>query len=56
MFRVTADTLQEYPNFDPDRKHDLIKLNKLMTQAAPNLKRYFHKGTPAGQAGMLTCH
>ena len=52
MFRVTADTLQEYLNFDPERKHDLIKLNQLMTQAAPNLKRYFHKGTPAGQAGM----
>jgi hypothetical protein len=52
MFRVTADTLQEYLNFDPERKDDLVKLHKLITEAAPNLKRYFHKGTPAGQAGM----
>ncbi|MGT2502574.1 hypothetical protein ACVOMS_20550 [Bradyrhizobium guangxiense] len=52
MFRVTADTLQEYLNFDPERKHDLVKLHKLMAKAAPSLKRYFHRGTPAGQAGM----
>jgi len=52
MFRVTADTLHDYLNFDPERKHDLVKLHKVMAEAAPNLKRYFHKGTPAGQAGM----
>src|SRR3954452_21147534 len=52
MFRVTADTLQAYLNFDPERKRDLINIHRLMVQAAPGLKRYFHQGTPAGEAGM----
>jgi len=52
MFRVTADTLQAYLDFDPERKHDLVKLHKLIERAAPTLKRFFHQGTPAGEAGM----
>ncbi len=52
MFRVTADTLQAYLDFDPERKRDLTKLHKLVVSAAPSLKRYFHQGTPAGEAGM----
>jgi len=52
MFRVTADTLKAYLDFDPERKADLIKLHKLLTETAPTLKRYFHRGTPAGEAGM----
>jgi hypothetical protein len=52
MFRVNADSLQEYLDFDPNRKPDLLKLDKLMRAAAPALKRYFHQGTPAGEAGM----
>ncbi len=52
MFRVTADSLQEYFDFDPRRKHDLVSLDKLIRKAAPALKRYFHKGTPEGHAGM----
>ncbi|MDH6262982.1 hypothetical protein [Bradyrhizobium sp. BR13661] len=52
MFRVTADTLQAYLDFDPDRKRDLIALHKLVVSAAPALKRHFHQGTPAGEAGM----
>ena len=52
MFRVTADTLKAYLDFDPERKSDLIKLHKLLTETAPTLKRYFHRGTPAGEAGM----
>ena len=52
MFRVTADSLASYLDFDPARKPDLLKLHKLMIMAAPALERYFHKGTPAGEAGM----
>jgi hypothetical protein len=52
MFRVTADTLQAYLDFDPERKRDLTELHKLVVSAAPALKRYFHQGTPAGEAGM----
>ncbi|MEH2491912.1 hypothetical protein [Bradyrhizobium sp. AZCC 2230] len=52
MFRVTADTLQAYLDFDPARKRDLTELHKLVVSAAPALKRYFHRGTPAGEAGM----
>ena len=52
MFRVTADSLRAYLDFDPERKPDLVKLHKLMAKTAPVLKRYFHKGTPAGEAGM----
>lgn len=52
MFRVTADSLQAYLDFDPARKPDLVRLHAAMRKAAPGLKRHFHKGTPAGQAGM----
>lgn len=52
MFRVTADSLGAYLDFDRERKPDLVKFDKLMTKAAPALKRYFHQGTPAGEAGM----
>jgi len=52
MLRVTADSLQTYLDFDPKRKHDLVNLDKLIREAAPALKRYFHKGTPEGKAGM----
>lgn len=52
MFRVDADTLDSYLTFDPARKADLQKLDKLIRASAPGLKRYFHKGTPAGEPGM----
>jgi hypothetical protein len=52
MFRVPAETLQTYLNFDPERKRDLVNVDRLMARAAPALKRYFHQGTPAGKAGM----
>jgi hypothetical protein len=48
MFRVTADSLAAYLDFDTERKPDLVKLHELMAKAAPDLKRYFHRGTPAG--------
>ena len=52
MFLVTADSLDAYLDFDPARKSDLVKFHELMRKAAPHLKRYFHKGTPAGEPGM----
>jgi hypothetical protein len=52
MFRVTADSLAAYLDFDPQRKSDLMRLDALIRPTAPALKRYFHRGTPAGEAGM----
>jgi hypothetical protein len=52
MFRVNADTLEAYLDFDPVRKIDLQKLDEPLKNSAPGLKRYFHKGTPAGEPGM----
>ena len=52
MFQVRADSLQGYLDFDPARKADLLRLHELIRTSAPALKRYFHKGTPAGEAGM----
>jgi hypothetical protein len=52
MFRVNAGTLQTYLDFDPTRKIDLQKLDRLLRKSAPGLKRYFHRGTPAGEPGM----
>jgi hypothetical protein len=52
MYQVTADSLGAYLNFDAERKSDLVRLHAVIRTAAPNLKRYFHKGTPAGEAGM----
>jgi hypothetical protein len=52
MFRVDADTLDAYFDFDPIRKIDLQKLDRLLRKSAPRLKRYFHEGTPAGEPGM----
>src|ERR1700748_1026404 len=52
MFRVTADSLEAYLAFDPGRTADLEQLHAVMRKAAPALKRHFHAGTPAGEAGM----
>jgi hypothetical protein len=52
MFRVDANSLEAYLSFDPERRKDLEKLDSLIREAAPHLRRYFHKGTPAGEAGM----
>ena len=52
MFQVKADSLENYLGFDPARKSDLVRMHELIRKAAPNLKRYFHRGTPAGEAGM----
>jgi hypothetical protein len=52
MFRVDVESLEAYLDFDPKRKGDLVKLDALIRKAAPVLKRHFHAGTPAGEAGM----
>jgi hypothetical protein len=52
MFRVDVDNLKDYLDFDPKRKSDLQKIDKLIRGSAPGLKRYFHRGTPAGEPGM----
>jgi hypothetical protein len=52
MYKVTADSLESYLDFDPARKPDLARLHDLIRKAAPELRRHFHKGTPAGSAGM----
>ena len=52
MYRVTADSLENYLAFDPARKSDLLRLHGLIRKAAPSHRRYFHRGTPAGEAGM----
>ena len=52
MFRVDADSLKEYFVFDPEREIELQKLDRLIRSSASGLKRYFHRGTPAGEPGM----
>lgn len=52
MFNVDADSLKDYWDFDFKRKSDLQKLDKLIRTSAPQLKRFFHRGTPAGEPGM----
>jgi len=52
MYRVTADSLENYLAFDPARKSDLLRLHSLIRKTAPSLRRHFHRGTPAGEAGM----
>jgi len=54
MYRVEADSLAAYLDFDAARKPHLVRMHGLMRKAAPDLTRHFHKGTPAGEAGMRT--
>jgi hypothetical protein len=52
MFRVDVDSLKDYFDFDPARRIELQKLDRLIRSSAPELKRYLHRGTPAGEPGM----
>ena len=52
MFHVDVEDLRSYFDFDPTRRTDLQKLDKLVRESATGLKRYFHRGTPAGEPGM----
>jgi hypothetical protein len=51
MFRADVDSLEDYLDFDPKRKPDLQRLDKLIRTSAPGLNRHFHRGTPAGEPG-----
>lgn len=52
MFRVEVESLKDYFDFDSQRRMDLVRLDQLIKESAPGLKRYFHKGTPEGEPGM----
>lgn len=52
MFKVTAGSVQEYWDFDPARREDLLGLDALIARQAPNLERHFHAGKAAGEPGM----
>jgi len=52
MFRIDVESLKDYLDFDLKRKSDLQNLDQLIRRFAPGLKRYFHRGTSAGQPGM----
>jgi hypothetical protein len=52
MFRVEAASVEEYLDFDPARRAELVAFGDLMAANAPRLERHFHVGTPAGEPGM----
>ena len=52
MFKVDAESVDEYFRFDPEREHALRELDAVIRAAAPALSRWFVPGTPPGQAGM----
>jgi hypothetical protein len=52
MFKVPAESVEEYFRFDPEREHSLRELDALIRPAAPALSRWFVPGTPPGQPGM----
>jgi hypothetical protein len=52
VFKVEAASVEDYLDFDPARRADLAAFDALMAARAPRLERYFHAGTPAGEAGM----
>ncbi|UMP04824.1 DUF1801 domain-containing protein [Amycolatopsis sp. EV170708-02-1] len=52
MFTVAASNLEEYFAADPAREADLRAVDRLVREAAPELKREFFGGTGAGKPGM----
>jgi hypothetical protein len=52
VFKVNVESVEQYFNFDPQRTGELKRLDKLILDSAPSLKRFFHKGTPTGEIGM----
>jgi hypothetical protein len=52
MFKVPAESVEEYFRFDPEREHSLRELDALIRGDAPALSRWFVPGTPPGQPGM----
>src|SRR5579863_123900 len=52
MFKVRAESLEDYFCFDPEREGALRELDAVIRGAAPALSRWFVPGTPPGQPGM----
>jgi hypothetical protein len=52
MFKVQANTLDEYFNADPTRKDDLQAFDELIRETVPSLGRWFYAGAQDGKAGM----
>lgn len=50
MFKVEVQTVEDYFDFDPLRRADLLALDALLQTSG--LPRYFHAGTPLGTPGM----
>jgi hypothetical protein len=52
MFKVEANTLDEYFEADQARNGDLRGFDALIREAAPSLERWFYTGASDGQPGM----
>jgi hypothetical protein len=52
MFKVQANTLDEYFNADPARKADLEAADALIRETIPSLGRWFCTGAEEGKSGM----
>jgi Domain of unknown function (DU1801) len=52
MFKVQAESVDEYFRFDPARERTLRELDAVIRGAAPALARWFVPGTPPGEPGM----
>jgi len=52
MFKVQANTLDEYFNADQARKDDLQAFDALVRKTVPGLGRWFYAGAKDGKAGM----
>lgn len=52
MFKVQANSLDEYFDADPGRKAELQAFDALIRQTIPGLQRWFHPGAPDGGPGM----
>src|SRR5579884_3657739 len=52
MFKVEANTLEEYFHSDIKRKAELEAIDALIRKTVPDFKRWFYTGTPEGEPGM----
>jgi hypothetical protein len=52
MFKVDANSLEEYFEFDHKRKQDLLSIDQLIRSSSPGLTRWFYPGAADGAAGM----
>jgi len=52
MFKVQANSLDEYFDADQARKGDLQAFDALIRETTPGLERWFYTGAPDGKPGM----